>query len=81
MSRTCDTCRFFYPFEPEEDGHVRRGWCERFPPTYTGMPNGIDSDFLDVMDPYCWSKPVVGIKSYCGEWRKKKHGKDGFNGR
>lgn len=81
MSRTCDTCRFFYPFEPEEDGHVRRGWCERFPPTYTGMPNGIDSDFLDVMDPYCWSKPVVGIKSYCGEWRKKKHGKDGFDGR
>lgn len=76
MRKTCSTCRFFEPFEPDEGEHVRNGWCNRYPPTYIGRPYSHYLEHDDEMDSFCWANPVVGVCATCGEWRKVKHGKD-----
>lgn len=76
MKRVCKSCRFFEPIEPDERLGLTNGWCNRFPPVYTGRPTSFDCEFTDVMDSMCWSNPVVGIFATCGEWKKVNRGKD-----
>lgn len=73
--KVCETCRHFHEWE-EQIGSGREGWCLRYPPVYVGRE--YDPDCVvhcDPMEGLCWSEPVVGIYSTCGEWKKVKHGK------